>query len=166
METKDLRNIALISHGGAGKTSLADAMLFDAKVNTRLGMVDEGTSLFDYEPEELKRRKTLCSSLHHFRWQKCEVNIIVTPGDANFAAEVKSALQVADTAIVLIDAVSGVQVQTEKVWGYAEANALHRLILINKMDLERASFKQAIKGVEEILGIKPLVLQMPIGEEA
>jgi elongation factor G len=166
METKDLRNIALISHGGAGKTSLADAMLFDAKVNTRLGMVDEGTSLFDYEPEELKRRKTLCSSLHHFRWQKCEVNIIDTPGDANFAAEVKSALQVADTAIVLIDAVSGVQVQTEKVWGYAEANALPRLILINKMDLERASFKQAIKGVEEILGIKPLVLQMPIGEEA
>jgi len=165
METKDLRNIALISHGGAGKTSLADAMLFDAKVNTRLGMVDEGTSLFDYEPEELKRRKTLCSSLHHFRWQKCEINIIDTPGDANFSAEVKSALQVADTAVVLIDAVSGVQVQTEKVWGYAEDNALPRLILINKMDLERANFKQAIKGVEEILGIRPLVLQMPIGEE-
>ncbi len=166
METKDLRNIALISHGGAGKTSLADAMLFDAKVNTRLGMVDEGTSLFDYEPEELKRRKTLCSSLHHFRWQKCEINIIDTPGDANFAADVKSSLQVADVAVVLIDAVSGVQVQTEKVWGYAVAEALPRLIFINKMDLERASFKQTLKGIEEILGIKPLVLQMPIGEEA
>jgi elongation factor G len=166
METKDLRNIALISHGGAGKTSLADAMLFNAKVNTRLGMVDEGTSLFDYEPEELKRRKTLCSSLHHFRWQKCEINIIDTPGDSNFAADVKSSLQVVDTAIVLIDAVSGVQVQTEKVWGYAADNALPRLVFINKMELERANFKQTLKGIEEILGIKPLVLQMPIGEEA
>jgi len=166
METKDLRNIALISHGGAGKTSLADAMLFDAKVNTRLGMVDEGTSLFDYEPEELKRRKTLSASLHHFRWQKCDVNIIDTPGDANFAAEVKGSLQVVDTAIVLIDAVSGVQVQTEKVWGYAGDNALPRLIFINKMEMERANFTQTLKGIEEILGIKPLVLQMPIGEEA
>ena len=80
METKDLRNIALISHGGAGKTSLADAFLFNAKVNTRLGMVDEGTSLFDFEPEELKRKKTLSSSLHHFKWQKCNFNLIDTPG--------------------------------------------------------------------------------------
>ena len=89
METKDLRNIALISHGGAGKTSLADAFLFDAKVNNRLGTVDDGTSLFDFEPEELKRHKTLTSSLHHFKWKKCDINIIDTPGDANFLAEVR-----------------------------------------------------------------------------
>jgi elongation factor G len=166
METKDLRNITLISHGGAGKTSLADAFLFNAKVNTRLGMVDEGTSLFDFEPEELKRKKTLSSSLHHFKWQKCHFNLIDTPGDANFSADVQSCLQVADTALVVIDALSSVQVMTEKVWNYAEKFGLPRLIFINKIDMERASFQQVLKGIEEILGIKPLVTQLPVGEES
>ena len=166
METKDLRNIALISHGGAGKTTLADAFLFDAKVNNRLGTVDDGTSLFDFEPEELKRHKTLTSSLHHFKWKKCDINIIDTPGDANFLAEVRSSLQVVDTAVVLIDAVSGVQVQTEKVWEYADSFTLPRLILINRIDMERANFKQVLSGIEKILGIKPLVTQLPLGEEA
>ena len=166
METKDLRNIALISHGGAGKTSLADAFLFDAKANNRLGTVDDGTSLFDFEPEELKRHKTLTSSLHHFKWKKCDINIIDTPGDANFLADVRSSLQVVDTAVVLIDAVSGVQVQTERVWEYADSFSLPRLILINKIDMERAIFKQVLSGIEKILGIKPLVTQLPLGEEA
>jgi elongation factor G len=166
METKDLRNIALISHGGAGKTSLADAFLFNAKVNTRLGMVDEGTSLFDFEPEELKRKKTLSSSLHHFKWQKCHFNLIDTPGDANFAADVQSCLQVVDTALVVIDALSSVQVMTEKVWGYAEKFGLPRLIFVNKIDMERSSFQQVLKGIQEILGIKPLVTQLPLGEES
>jgi elongation factor G len=166
METKDLRNIALIAHGGAGKTSLADAFLFDAKVNTRQGMVDEGTSLFDFEPEELKRNKTLSASLHHCKWQKCEINIIDTPGDANFMSEVQNCLQVVETAVVLIDAVSGVQVQTEKVWKYAENFGLSRLIFINKIEMERANFNNVLKGIEQILGIKPLVVQIPIGQEA
>ena len=166
METKDLRNIALISHGGAGKTSLADAFLFDAKVNTRLGRVDDGTSLLDFEPEELKRNKTLTSSLHHLKWEKCEINLIDTPGDSNFLADVQSCLQVVDTTIVLIDAVSGVQVQTEKVWKYADTFSLPRMIFINKIDMERASFKQALTGIEEMLGVKPLVTQLPLGEES
>lgn len=165
METKDIRNIALISHGGAGKTSLADAFLFNAKVNTRLGMVDEGTSLLDFEPEELKRKKTLCSSLHHFKWQKCHFNLIDTPGDANFSADVQSCLQVVDTAVVVIDALSGVQVMTEKVWRFAENFALPRVLFINKIDMERSSFSQVLKGIEEILAIKPLVTQLPLGEE-
>ena len=166
METKDLRNIALISHGGAGKTSLADAFLFDAKVNTRLGKVDEGTSLFDFEPEELKRHKTLSSSLHHFKWEKCEINIVDTPGDANFSADVQRCLQVVDAAIVVIDAVSGVQVQTEKVWKYSNNFGLPRLIFVNKVDMERANFKQVLIAIEDILGKKPLVIQLPLGEEA
>ena len=166
METKDLRNVALISHGGAGKTSLADVFLFDAKVNNRLGSVDDGTSLFDFEPEELKRHKTLSSSLHHFKWEKCEINIIDTPGDANFSADVQSCLQVADAIIVLVDAVSGVQVQTEKVWKYADNLSLPRLIFINKVDMERANFKQVLTSIEDILGKKPLVIQLPLGEEA
>ena len=166
METKLLRNIALLSHGGAGKTSLADAFLFDAKVNTRLGRVDEGTSLFDYEPEELKRRKTLSSSLHHFKWEKCEINIIDTPGDAHFSADVRSCLHMVDAAIVIIDAVSGVQVNTEKVWQYASSFGLSKLIFINKVDMERAHLSQVLKSSEEILGIKPLLLQMPVGEES
>ena len=166
METKLLRNIALLSHGGAGKTSLADAFLFDAKVNTRLGRVDEGTSLFDYEPEELKRRKTLSSSLHHFKWEKCEITIIDTPGDAHFSADVRSCLHMVDAAIVIIDALSGVQVNTEKVWQYASSFGLSKLIFINKVDMERAHLSQVLKSSEEILGIKPLVLQMPVGEES
>lgn len=166
METKDLRNVVLISHGGAGKTSLADAFLFDAKVNTRLGSVNDGTSLFDFEPEELKRRKTLGSSLHHFKWEKCDINIIDTPGDANFSADVQSCLQVVDAAIVVIDAVSGIQVQTEKVWKYADNFDLPRLIFINKVDMERANFKQVLTGIEENLGKKPLVIQLPLGEES
>jgi len=166
METKDLRNIALIAHGGAGKTSLADAFLFDAKVNTRLGRVDDGTSLLDFEPEELKRNKTLTSSLHHLKWEKCEINLIDTPGDSNFLADVQSCLQVVDATIVLIDAVSGVQVQTEKVCKYADTFSLPRMIFINKIDMERASFKQALTGIEKILGIKPLVTQLPLGEES
>lgn len=166
METKDLRNVALISHGGAGKTSLADAFLFNAKVNNRLGSVNDGTSLFDFEPEELKRHKTLSSSLHHFKWEKCEINIIDTPGDANFSADVQSCLQVVDAAIVVVDAVSGVQVQTEKVWKYAENLGLPRLIFINKVDMERANFKQVLKGIEDILVKNPLIIQLPLGEEA
>ena len=166
METKDLRNIALISHGGAGKTSLADAFLFDAKVNTRLGSVDDGTSLFDFDPEELKRKKTLSASLHHFKWDKCEVTIIDTPGDSNFSAEVQNCLQIVDAAIVVIDAVSGVQVQTEKVWNHADNFCLPRLIFINKIDMERANFKQVLKGIEEVLGKKPMVIQLPMGEES
>ena len=166
METKDLRNIALISHGHAGKTSLADAFLFDAKVNTRQGMVDDGSSLFDFEPEELKRNKTLSASLHHFKWQKNEINIIDTPGDANFMSEVQTCLQAVETALVVIDALSGVQVQTEKVWRYAENFGLSRLLFINKIEMERANFNVVLKGIEQTLGIKPLVIQLPIGEEA
>lgn len=166
METKDLRNIALISHGGAGKTSLADAFLFDAKVNNRLGRVDDGTSLFDFEPEELKRQKTLSSSLHHFKWEKCDINIIDTPGDANFSADVQSCLQVVDAAMVIVDAVSGVQVQTEKVWKYADNFDLPRLIFINKVEMERVNFKQVLAGIEKTLGKKLLVIQLPLGEES
>ena len=166
METKDLRNIALISHGHAGKTSLADAFLFDAKVNTRQGMVDDGSSLFDFEPEELKRNKTLSASLHHFKWQKNEINIIDTPGDANFMSEVQTCLQAVETALVVIDALSGVQVQTEKVWKYAENFGLSRLLFINKIEMERANFNVVLKGIEQTLAIKPLVIQLPIGEEA
>ena len=166
METKDLRNVALISHGGAGKTSLADAFLFDAKVNTRLGSVDEGTSLFDFEPEELKRKKTLSSSLHHLIWEKSSINIIDTPGDANFSADVQNCLQVVDAAIVAVDAVSGVQVQTEKAWKYADNTSLPRVIFINKVDMERSNFLQTLKGIEESLGKKPLVIQLPLGEES
>lgn len=166
METNDLRNFALISHGGAGKTSLADAFLFDTKVNNRLGSVNEGTSLFDFEPEELKRQKSLSASLHHFKWEKSEMNIIDTPGDSNFSADLQNCLQIVDAAIVVIDAVSGVQVQTEKVWKYADNFGLPRLIFINKIDMERANFTQVLKSIEEILGKKPMVIQLPLGEES
>ncbi|MCX5886231.1 MAG: GTP-binding protein, partial [Proteobacteria bacterium] len=164
-ETKDIRNVALIAHGGSGKTSIAEALLFNNKITTRLGRVDDGTSLMDYEPEEIKRKITISSSFHHLEWQKCQVNLIDTPGDANFIADTRNSLQVADSAVLVIDAISGVQVQTEKVWDYCNQFSLPRCIFINKLDRERADLFRALENMKKYLKIKPLILQLPLGSE-
>jgi elongation factor G len=164
-ETKDIRNVALIAHGGSGKTSITEAFLFDNKVTTRLGRVDDGTSLMDYEPEEIKRKITISSSFHHLDWKKCQINLIDTPGDANFIADTRNSLQVADCALLVIDAISGVQVQTEKVWSYCNELSLPRCIFINKLDRERSDFYRAVENLNNSLKIKPLILQLPVGSE-
>jgi len=164
-ETKDLRNVALIAHGGSGKTSIAEAFLFINRLTTRLGRVDDGTSIMDYEPEEIKRKITISSSFHHLDWKKCQINLIDTPGDANFIADTRNSLQVADSAILVIDAVSGVQVQTEKVWEYCQELSLPRFIFINKLDRERSDFFRIVENLKGSLNIKPLILQLPVGAE-
>ncbi|MCX5885639.1 MAG: elongation factor G [Proteobacteria bacterium] len=164
-ETKDIRNVALIAHGGSGKTSIAEALLFNNRITTRLGRVDDGTSLMDYEPEEIKRKITISSSFHHLEWQKCQVNLIDTPGDANFIADTRNSLQVADSAVLVIDAISGVQVQTEKVWDYCNQFSLPRCIFINKLDRERSDLFRTVENVKKYLKIKPLILQLPLGAE-
>jgi elongation factor G len=141
-------------------------MLFTAKATTRLGKVDDGSSVLDFEAEEVKRRISIAAACHHFDWKKLAVHFVDTPGDDNFLAETRAALQVADSALVIVDAVDGVKVGTEKVWAYADKYHLPRLIFINKMERERADFSKAVQEIGTILKAKTVLLQLPIGQEA
>ena len=164
-EVKSLRNIAIIAHGRAGKTTLAEAMLFDGGTTDRLGRVDDGSSVMDFEPEEIKRSLTISSSFHYLEWDKHRINIVDTPGDANFIIETKNSLQAVDGAVVVIDAVSGVEVQTEKVWEYANQFELPRLFFISRMGRERADFSAALSDIQKVLSPKAIPLNIPIGAE-
>ena len=164
-KVEQLRNAALIAHGGSGKTSLAEAMLFNGKATTRLCKVDDGTSNLDVEPEEIKRKSTLTTAFHHCSWKKHTINIIDTPGDDNFLSDAKFSLQAADDSVVLIDATAGVKVGTEKVWAFAEEQGLPKIVFINRMDRERADFFQALDALSQTFEIKATPIFIPIGEE-
>ena len=161
-----LRNIALVGHGGSGKTSLAEIMLFKAGVTNRIGRVEDGNTVMDYEPEELRRQSSISSSFHQFNWKKHTINIIDTPGDQNFFNDTKFCMPAADCAIFLIDAVDGIKVQTEQAWEFAREFDMPCVIFINKLDRERADFARAFEEARGILDPKPIVLQLPIGKEA
>jgi elongation factor G len=165
-KTAQIRNLVFIGHGGCGKTSLAEALLHGAGATSRLGKVDDGSSVLDYEPEEIKRQITISSAFHHYQWKKYTVHLADTPGDDNFLADTKAVLHVADAAVVVVDAVDGVKVGTEKVWQTADHYELPRLIFINKLDRERADFAQVLKECKEVLGAPAVPLQLPIGREA
>ncbi len=160
-----LRNIALVAHSGAGKTSLAEAMLFDTGTIKRLGRVEDGNTAMDFEPEELRRTSSISSGFHQYDWKKHTINLIDTPGDQNFFSDSRSCLQAADSAVVVIDAVDGVKVQTEQAWDFAAEFNQPCVIFINKLDRERADFSLAFQGVSEIFKPKPIILQLPIGSE-
>ena len=160
-----IRNVAFIGHGGTGKTSFCESLLFISGKSDKLGKVDNGTSNLDFEPEEQKRNISISSAVTFFNWQKHKVNILDTPGDSNFIMDAMNSIRVADGAIVLIDAVGGVEFQTEKVWEYAGELSIPRLILINKMDRERADFLKAAESIKEQLGKKGTICYLPIGSE-
>ena len=162
---ESLRNIALVAHSGAGKTSLAEAMLFDTGTIKRLGRVEDGNSAMDFEPEELRRTSSISSGFHQKKKKKYTTNLIDTPGDQNFFSDTRSCLQAADGAVVVIDAVDGVKVQTEQAWDFAAEFNQPCVIFINKLDRERADFSLAFQGVGEIFKPKPIILQLPIGSE-
>lgn len=164
-KAEQLRNVALIAHGGSGKTTLAESILFNGKATNRLGRVDDGTSNLDFEPEEIKRKITISSSFHHCNWKKTTLNLIDTPGDYNFLSDTKSSLQAADGVVVVIDSTAGVKVGTEKVWAFAEEQELPKIIFINKMDRERADFFKVMDEVSETFDIKATPLFLPIGAE-
>ncbi len=165
-EPDSIRNVGIFSHGGEGKTSIVEAMLFLSGENTRLGRVDEGTSLMDYEPEEIERKITISSSLACFEWNKHKINFIDTPGDDNFVADAKSCMRVVDGAIIVVSAVSGVQVQTEKVWQYADEFSIPASLFVNKMDRERADFERTLADIQKNFSDKAiLAIQIPIGKE-
>ncbi|MCK8601240.1 elongation factor G [Desulfoferrobacter suflitae] len=158
-----VRTFAIISHGGAGKTSLAECMLFNAGTTTRLGKVDDGTSILDYEPEEVKRKITISTAFNTFAWKKHKLTLIDTPGDFNFISETKTSLQGADAVVVLIDAIDGVRVQTEKVWEFADELDLPRIIFISKMDRERADFEKTVADIQANFGAACVPVQVPVG---
>ena len=163
--TKEIRNVGIVGHGHAGKTSLVSAMLFDAGATNRLGRVDEGNTVTDYDEDEVARKLTIISSLAYCDWNGTKINILDTPGFAAFILDAKAALRACDSALVVVDAVNGVEVQTEKGWSYAEEFGIPRLIVVSKMDRERADFDQAVAGITEAFGRSAVPIQMPIGRE-
>ncbi|QBD78351.1 elongation factor G [Ktedonosporobacter rubrisoli] len=163
---EQIRNVALISHVGAGKTSLVDAALFDSGAVTRQGKVDDGTSISDYDPDELKRGMSLNAKVLPVEWKDHKINLIDTPGYADFVGEVKAGLRVADAALVVVTAEKGVEVGTELTWKYADERNLPRMVLVNKLDRENTSFDQALDSLRAQFGNGIVPLQVPLGEQA
>jgi elongation factor G len=164
-DAQSLRNVALVGHSGAGKTQLLSALLFDAGAVNRLGRVDDGTTVTDYDEEEITRKHTLSASLAYVEWNRTKINVIDTPGMANFLSDARAALRVSDAALVVVDAVSGVQVSTEKVWSLAAEMEAPRLVVLNRLDRERASLTRALESLRGVFGRTVIPIQIPIGEE-
>ncbi len=164
--TEQLRSVVLLGHGGSGKTSLSEAMLFCAGAINRMGKVEEGTSVSDSDDEEIRRHISLNLTLLPCEWEKHKINVLDTPGYLDFVGEVISGLSVADAACVVVDSVAGVEVGTELVWQYASSRNLPRLVFVNKMDRENASLQRTLESLREKLGSGFVPLQMPIGEQA
>jgi elongation factor G len=165
-ESKSIRNLAVVGHGGTGKTTLCESFLYVAGKTERPGRVDEGTSSMDYEPEEQKRHVSISAATNHIEWDKHRINIIDTPGDSNFAFDTKSCLRIVDGVVVLVDAVAAVEFQTEKVWEYADEFKLPRILFISRMDRERADFANAVESIKTRLGKKITIASLPIGAES
>ncbi len=161
-----IRNVALVGHGGSGKTTLAEALLFTAGVTKRMGRVEDGTTVCDFEAEEQGRGQSLSLALAPFEWKGHKINLIDTPGYADFEGEALAALHVADLAVFVVSAVDGVQVQTERLWKAASSLELPRLVFVNKLDRERASFERTLEQLRERFGAGIAPLELPIGEES
>jgi elongation factor G len=161
-----IRNVALVGHGGAGKTSLAEALLFCAGAINRQGRVEDGTTTADFDPEEVKRKISVSASLAPFEYDGHKINLIDCPGYADFIGEVEAALSVVDLAVFVVSAVEGVEVQTEIVWKLAANLNLPRMIFVNKLDRERASFERTLEQLRDVFGAGIAPLELPIGEEA
>ncbi len=162
---ENIRNVVLLSHSGAGKTSASEAMMFAAGAIKRLGKVEDGSTTSDYDPDELKRQISISLSLLPCEWKGTKLNLIDTPGYSDFVGEVKAAMRVSEGAVIMLCAASGVEVGTEQVWGYCEKAELPRLIFINKMDRENADFNKVMGQIQARFGAKCLPLQLPIGSQ-
>src|SRR6476661_10742174 len=161
-----IRNVALVGHGGVGKTSLVEALLHACGATTRLGRVDDGTTTTDFDPDEIKRKISLNTATAFCDYKGHRINLIDTPGYGDFVADARAGLRVAGAALVVVDAVAGVQVQTEKVWKFANEYNLPRAIVINRLDRERADFSRTLESLQKRLKGRLVPLQLPIGSEA
>ncbi|MBI4304477.1 MAG: elongation factor G [Chloroflexi bacterium] len=161
-----IRNVVLLSHNGAGKTALSEAILFTAGVINRLGKVEEGTTTSDYDPVEIKRRISINLSVLPFVWKGTKVNLLDAPGYPDFVAEVRAGIRVSEGAIIVVGASSGVEVGTEHVWDYSQESDLARFIFVNKMDRENADFFKTVKDIQSKFGTRCVPVQLPIGAHA
>jgi elongation factor G len=164
-ESKDIRNVGVVGHGDSGKTSLTAGLLFTAGATNRLLRVDEGNTITDFDDEEIARKITVSTAIAVAEWKKTKINILDTPGYNIFINDTKAALVAADAALVLVDGVAGVEVQTEKVWAFANDYKLPRAVIINKLDRERADFQRALESVQEFSGRAAVPVHIPIGKE-
>jgi elongation factor G len=164
-DASSIRNVAIVGHTGSGKTQLVSAILSDAGMINRFGKVDDGTTVTDFDEEEILRKHTLSASLAFAEWSKQKINLIDTPGMGNFLSDASAALLVADAALVVVDAVSGVMVQTEKLWAAASERGLPRMIVVNRLDRDRASLQRALASLRESCSRTVVPIQLPIGEE-
>ena len=164
--TQNIRNIALIGHSGSGKTTLVEAALFLSKATSRRGKVDDGTTVTDFDEEEMRRNISLSTAIAPVEWKNNKINFIDTPGYTDFVGEVRSGLRVADVALTLIDATAGVEVGTELTWAYADDESLPKVVVINKMDRENANFDKALKSLQDSFDRQFLPMMLPIGSQS
>ena len=164
-DTTKLRNLGVVAHNGAGKTSLVEAMLFNTGMHDKLGKVDNGTSSMDYEEEEIKRQATLSSSLNYCPWNDHTLHIVDTPGVSNFLHDTRRCLRVLGGSVVIVSAISGTKAQTKQIWNWCDEFEVPRIAFVNKMDKERADFLKAVDDMEKSLGSRAVVVTMPIGAE-
>ena len=160
-----IRNVGIVGHSGSGKTQLASAILSDAGMVNRFGKVDEGSTVTDFDEEEIARKHTLSASLAYAEWNRIKINLIDTPGVGNFLSDAIAALHVADAAAVVVDAVSGPMVQTEKVWEAAEELGLPRIVVLNRLDRERSSLPRSLDALRAVCNRTVIPIQLPLGEE-
>jgi elongation factor G len=161
----DIRNVALVGHNDTGKTTLVSQLLFNAGAITRLGRIEDGTTVTDFDQDEIDRKHSISAAVAHAEWKNTKINLLDTPGFGIFVMEAKSALRVADAAAVVVSGVTGVEVTTEKVWKFTEEYELPRLIIVNKLDRERASFTRTLDSLQKKFGKNIVPIQLPIGEE-
>ncbi|KPK09105.1 MAG: elongation factor G [Anaerolineae bacterium SG8_19] len=163
-KTGQIRNIALVSHNGAGKTTFVERLLFDTGVTTRMGQVDNGTAVMDFEEEEMDRQSSIAMAIAPIEWQNNKINLLDTPGYVDFIGEVNSAIRVTESAIIFVEAVAGVEVGTELVWQYAGDRNMPRILLVNKMDRENVTLDRVMRSIRENLSGNFIQIQLPIGE--
>jgi elongation factor G len=164
--TDRIRNVAMVGHGSAGKTTLAEALLHFTGATTRMGKIEEGNTISDFDDEEIRRKISLSASVIPLEYLDTKINLIDTPGFPDFVGEVKSALRVCDSALVLVDSVAGVEVGTELTWQYSDENKLPRFVIISKMDRENASFERTLESMVHLPNAKLIPVQLPVGEGA
>ncbi len=166
IEIGKIRNVGIVGHGGVGKTTLVEAMLFAAGAVTRLGRVDDGSTTTDFDPDEIKRKISINTSVAYCDWKGHRINLVDTPGYGDFIADARAGLRVVEAAVVVVDAVAGVQVQTEKVWKFATEYNLPRVVVVNRLDRERADFFRTFEALGRRLKGRLVALHIPIGEES
>ena len=165
-KTEQVRNIVLLSHQSAGKTSLVESMLLASGALTRAGRVEDGNTVADFDPEAIERKISLSAAAVAVEWKGYKINLLDTPGTFDFVGEVKQAVRVADNALFLVDSVAGVEVGTELTWGYADERSLPRMVVVNKMDRENASFERALSALQERFAGQFIPMFLPIGSQS